>query len=73
MSTGLLTKLSRAVKWPGKRISHEIREEMVDKTVVAVDTAVRRVDELLPEIGDLLAGEEITIEVRLRLKQKGEV
>ena len=68
-----LKKLANAVRRPLKHISTEMQEEVAETVAVSVDAALERIATALPEIGDLLAGEEVTLEIKLRLKQKGEL
>ena len=69
----LLKKLAATVKRPLNRISTEVQEEIAETAAVSVDAVLERIATALPEIGDLLAGEEVKLEIKLRLKQKGEL
>lgn len=71
----LWKKLAGAAQHPFQRISQEVQEEAAETAVVSTKAALEYVGKALPEIGDLLAGEEVTldVEVKLRLKQKGEI
>ena len=71
----LWKKLAGAVTHPLKLIDDEIKERLSETAIVTTNAVLEHVGTVLPEIGDLLAGEEITIEVmvKLRIKQKGEI
>jgi len=64
------------IKVAGKAINSKVREEIEAKTKVAVGAAAAQIKEALkesPEVVDFLRGEEIVIEHRIRMKQKGEL
>ena len=70
----LLQKLADIAKHPFNRLSKEVQEEVAETAVVTTQAVLGCIGTALPEIGDLLAGEEVTpdISVTLRLRQKGE-
>ena len=68
----LLKKIANAVKRPLKHITTKGQDVIAETAAVSVDAALERIAATLPEIGDLLAGEEVTLEIKLRLRQKGE-
>lgn len=57
---------------PRKFFGGIIAEEVAEKTEIGIQTVLKTIDQSLPEIGDLLSGEEVTLEVKIRLKQRGE-
>lgn len=57
---------------PVRLIDKEIREAVEDKAHAATQAVVSDLAKLSPELMDLLSGEEIVVEIRVRLKQKGE-
>lgn len=59
---------------PLAAIDHKIQESVEDKTRAAVRSAVAEFAHISPEVADLIAGEQVRLEitVTLQLKQKGE-
>lgn len=58
-----------ALAYPFRRIDQESKEFVEEKTAAAVGAALAEIDRVLPVVGDLLSGEEVTIEIKLKLKK----
>jgi hypothetical protein len=50
--------------WPLRKVNEEASEIVAEKTVVAVSAALGEV----PMLASLLKGEEVTIEIKVKLK-----
>lgn len=65
-----LSSIVKALGWLPKRISREVSEEVAEKTTVAVDTALGRIELASPVLADLLAGNEIELQISVRIRAK---
>ena len=54
-------------------IDKAVEKSIEDKTAVAMKAALSAFATVSPELADLLTGEEVTLEIKFRLKQKDEV
>ena len=66
---GLVDALARLN--PISALNREVQSQVADKTAAGVRAALSEVDKTMPILGDLLTGEEIVVEIRVRLKPKG--
>ncbi len=66
---GLVDALARLN--PISALNREVQSQVADKTAAGVRAALAEVDKTMPILGDLLTGEEIVVEIRVRLKPKG--
>jgi hypothetical protein len=55
---------------PISALNREVESQVVNKTTAGVRAALAEVDKTMPVLGDLLTGEEIIVEIRVRLKPK---
>ena len=59
-----------------RKVTDEIQDDVAEGAVEIADALLLRLDEVAPEISDLLTGEEVELHVsaavKLQLKQKGE-
>lgn len=49
------------MKWPKRRISQEIAEEVADKATVGLRAALVELDKLAPVLTDVLAGRKVKL------------
>lgn len=57
---------------PVTRLEDHIERQIEEKTTIGMKAVLAAIDSALPEIGDLLSGEEIVVEIKVRLKQRQE-
>lgn len=57
----ILQKIGDVVKWPGRRISEQIAQEVADKATVGLRAGLVELDRLAPIITDVIAGRKVKL------------
>lgn len=63
----LLQKIGNVVKWPGRKISEEIAQEVADKATVGLRAGLVELDNLAPILTDVIAGRKVTIHTETKV------